>query len=105
MWPAELIAQAAERGWSVTRAFQNNLFVALVYDGVKDPEGRPATRVIMRPNTGKPIGPSLFRVLQDCKDQLFGPEARGAMYLPKASELQDVANVYWFFVLDSEHRQ
>lgn len=94
-WPSQV-----EHG-GVTRAFANNLFVVLVYDKATDPEGRKAVLVRMRPNDGKPLGRSLFRHLQDCKNQIFGAEARGAMYLPKESELEDYANLYWFYVREA----
>jgi hypothetical protein len=85
---------------NMTRVFRNHSFVAMIFDGSRTPGGEPATKVLLRHNSGKPVQ---WSEMQDCKNQLFGPESRGCQYLPRESELIDQANIYWFFVKEIDY--
>jgi hypothetical protein len=54
------------------------------------------TKVMCRRSDSKPIcdWQDLFRI----KNEIFGEEVEAVQFLPRKSELTDVANLYWFFI-------
>jgi hypothetical protein len=81
--------------WPVDKVYQNNKYIVQVfYNDIS--KGRQMTRVMVRRSDGAAIcnWQDLFRL----KNEIFGEEIEAIQYLPKKSELTDVANLYWFFI-------
>lgn len=53
-------------------------------------------RIMVRRSDAQPI--CSWTDLQRIKNELFGDEIEAIQFLPRQSELTDVANLYWFFV-------
>jgi hypothetical protein len=79
----------------VDKVYQNHKYIVLVFyhDTSK---GKLMTKVMVRRSDGQAIcnWQDLYRI----KNEIFGEETEAIQYLPKKSELTDVANLYWFFI-------
>lgn len=74
----------------------NNRYIVFVKERDREFEGQWWDRIMSRRCDSLPIcdWQDLFRI----KNELFGDEAEAIQFLPRKSELVDVANLYWFFV-------
>jgi hypothetical protein len=81
--------------WPVDKVYQNHKYIVQVFYHDMS-KGRPMTKVMVRRSDAQPIcsWSDLFRL----KNEIFGDEVEAVQYLPKKSELTDVANLYWFFI-------
>lgn len=92
----------------MTRAYKNNRYVVMINDNASI-KGCPAIKAMVQRHDDTPI-PGHWRQLQNIKNQLFGQDATAIEFYPPESELEDVANIYWLWVLPSgttfsdEHR-
>lgn len=77
------------------KCFQNNKYIVQVKYKVPI-KGKFYTRVMTRRSDSEPIlsWTDLYRI----KNEIFGEEVEAIQFLPKVSELVDVANLYWFFI-------
>lgn len=77
------------------RVYLNNMFVVQVYD--HPTIWGETKRVMIRWNDARPeIG---WSMLQRIKNDIFGPERVALEVFPAESNKQDVANVYWIWLL------
>lgn len=84
----------ARTGIKPDQVFMNNMFVVQVY---KHDNEWGADRVMIRWSDARPDHDwSLF---QKIKNDIFGPERVALEVYPAESNRQDVANVYWLWVL------
>jgi hypothetical protein len=77
------------------QVFTNGLFVVQVFDFPCDWPG--VKRVMIRWNDARPDHD--WAMFQKIKNELFGPERVALEVYPAESNKQDVANIYWLFVL------
>jgi len=80
----------------MTRAFSNNRYMIMVYDNSKTTHGN-ATSVLVQKINNTPIL-NHWSEMQRIKNEIFGKEVVAVEYYPKHSELQDVHNIYWFWI-------
>lgn len=75
--------------------FQNSKYIAQLFFKAKR-KGETYCKVMCRRSDAMPIysWSDLFAI----KNQIFGEETEAVQFMPKVSELTDVANLYWFFV-------
>jgi hypothetical protein len=85
----------ANVGIKPERVFVNGLFVVQVFPW-KCAWGN-CKRVMIRWNDARPLHD--WTMFQKIKTEIFGPGAVALEVYPKESNKQDVANVYWLFVL------
>lgn len=78
--------------------WMNNRYIVQVFDG-QEVFDRPATKLMIRRNDSEPI--CSWTDLQRIKNELYGPEATAIQFFPPESELVDVANLYWLWVLNA----
>lgn len=86
---------AAELSNKPEKVFVNGLFIVQVYDYPCAWSG--TKRVMIRRNDAAPVHD--WGVFQKIKNDLFGPERVALEVYPAESNKQDVANMYWLFVL------
>ena len=70
-------------------------------------KGVTAVKAMVQRHDDKPI-PGHWRQLQNIKNELFGTESTAIEFYPPESELEDVANIYWLWVIPPEsafHKQ
>lgn len=80
----------------MTRAFRNNQFTVMIFDGIKTSAG-PAIRAMVQKHDDTPIKNhwmSMYRI----KNEIFGPETIAIEYYPKESELTNDHNIYWMWI-------
>lgn len=82
----------------MTRAYSNNRYVVMINDHAKMSHGITAIKAMVQRHDDKPI-PNHWREMQAIKNELFGDNATGIEYYPPVSEIQDVANIYWLWIL------
>ena len=93
-------AKSVPRG--MTRAFSNNRLVIMIFDNESINflgDRINAIKVMVQRHDDKPI-PNHWRELQNIKNKIFGNDATAIEFFPPESELVDVANIYWFWVID-----
>lgn len=86
----------------MTRAFSNNRYVVMINDNARL-MGISAIKAMVQRHDDKPI-PGHWRQLQNIKNELFGEEATGIECYPPESALEDVANIYWLWVIPPDAR-
>lgn len=81
--------------FQVDKVYQNHKYIVQVFHNDMS-KGKPMIKVMVRRSDGQAIcnWQDLFRI----KNEIFGEEIEAIQYLPKKSELTDVANLYWFFI-------
>ena len=84
----------------MTRSYINNRYVVMIDDNANI-KGIPATKVMVQRHDDKPV-PGHWRQLQNIKNELFGQESTAIEFYPPESELTDVANIYWLWVLQMD---
>jgi hypothetical protein len=86
-----------ESNFAPTLVWQNNKYIVQVFHGVER-KGKKYIKAMVRRSDSQPIlsWTDLFRI----KNELFGEECEAIQFLPKKSELTDVANLYWIWVED-----
>ena len=82
----------------MTRAFKNNRYVVMVADNTLMTDGSYATKIMVQRHDDSPI-PNHWKELQSIKNELFGKEVTAIEYFPAESELADVSNIYWMFII------
>lgn len=85
----------------LTRAFSNNRYVVMINDNAKMTGGITAIKAMIRRHDEKPI-PNHWAEMQAIKNKIFGPEAVGIEFYPAVSNLVDVANIYWLWILPED---
>ncbi len=78
------------------QVFQNPKYVVQIFNDRKV-IGRPARQVMIRRSDSAPI--YSWSDMQRIKNEIFGEEVEALQMFPKESELVDVANLYWMWVL------
>jgi hypothetical protein len=86
----------------LTRAFSNNRYVVMINDEAQL-MGAPAIKVMVQRHDDVPIT-GHWKELQNIKNELFGRESLAVECYPPESELVDVANIYWIWVIPSKAR-
>lgn len=79
--------------------FQNNKYIVQVFmNQIKN--DKEWMKVMVRRSDAEPIYSwnDLYRI----KNELFGEEVEAVQFMPKVSELVDQANLYWFFIEQTE---
>lgn len=84
----------------MTRAYSNNHYVVMINDVAKI-NGISAAKVMIQRHDDKPI-PGHWRELQNIKNELFGAESTAVEFYPPESQLEDVANIYWLWLMPPE---
>ena len=84
----------------MTRAYSNNRYVVMIDDNARI-KGITAIKAMVQRHDDKPI-PGHWRQLQNIKNELFGAEAAAVEFYPQESLLEDVANIYWLWVIPPE---
>lgn len=84
----------------MTRAYRNNRYVVMIDDNARI-NGIAAIKAMVQRHDDKPI-PGHWRQLQNIKNELFGAESTAIEFYPPESLLEDVANIYWLWVLPTE---
>lgn len=80
----------------MTRAYHNNRFTVMIYDGSTTTHG-PATVARIQNHTDTPII-NHWAVLQRIKNVLFGVEVTAVEYYPAESQLENIHNIYWLVI-------
>ena len=80
------------------KVFQNNKYIVQCHLG-HTKLGLPVTLAMIRRSDAQPLRP--WQDMQRIKNEVFGDEAEAFEMYPKVSELIDVANLYWMWVIDS----
>ena len=84
----------------MTHAFSNNRYVVMINSNARI-KGITAIKAMVQRHDDRPI-PGHWRELQNIKNELFGTEATAIEFYPPESELEDVANIYWLWVIPPE---
>jgi hypothetical protein len=81
--------------YKIDKVYRNNKYIVMVYYN-EEKNNKLYTKVMCRRSDSKPIysWQDLYRI----KNEIFGEETEAIQLLPKASELIDEANLYWFFI-------
>ncbi len=82
----------------MTRAYSNNRYVVMINDNAKMTKGVTAVKAMVQRHDDKPIK-NHWRELQNIKNELFGQETTAIEYYPAESKLEDLANIYWLWLL------
>ena len=98
--PIDLDTQNAPE-W-MTRAYKNNRYVVMINDNATI-MGITASKAMVQRHDDKPI-PGHWRQLQNIKNEIFGRDATAVEFYPPESELEDVANIYWLWVIPTGTR-
>ena len=85
----------------MTRAYQNNRYVVMVNDNAVLFGSVPVVKVAIQKHDDTPLERH-WREIQSIKNVLFGPETMAIEFYPRQSELFDVANVYWIWILPDD---
>jgi len=80
------------------KVFQNNKYIVQCFLG-RTKLGIPVTKAMIRRSDAQPL--RSWQEMQRIKNEVFGEEAEAFEMYPKVSELTDVANLYWMWVIDS----
>lgn len=86
------------RGYA-DQVFKNNKYIVQVFQGIYR-KGSFYTKVMVRRCDAAPL--SCWQDLYRIKNEIFGEETEAVQFLPPKSELVDVANLYWFWILTPE---
>lgn len=78
------------------KVYQNNHYIVQIFYNVKR-KGKTYTKAMIRRSDSKILGnwQDLYRI----KNEIFGDEVEAIQFLPPKSELTDVANLYWLYIL------
>lgn len=82
----------------MTRAYRNTRYTVMIYDHSPTDKGE-SIRVMVQRHDDKPI-PFHWSEMQKIKNQIFGNEVTAIEYYPAESRLQDVHNIYWFWIFE-----
>lgn len=84
------------------KAWKSNHHVVQVYRNERLILGKLMNKWMIRRNDSEPIRE--WHEIQNIKNEVIGEEVEAIQIFPKASELVDVANMYWLFTpsLDSK---
>jgi len=82
----------------MTRAFNNTRYVVMINDNSPMTNNVVAIKAMIQRHDNEPI-PNHWRELQDIKNELFGRHVTAIEFYPAESELMDVANIYWLWIL------
>lgn len=85
----------------MTRAYSNNRYVVMINDNAVMTRGVRAIKAMVQRHDDKPI-PNHWSEMQAIKNFLFGRDATAIEYYPPVRELEDVANIYWLWVLPDD---
>ena len=86
-----------ESTYQPDQVLQNNKFIVQIFTG-REVLGMPATKaMIRRSDSGTAV---FWSDLQRIKNEIFGTEAQAIQVFPRESELTDVANLYWLWVIN-----
>lgn len=80
----------------MTRAFRNNRYVVMIYDGAETTHGK-AIQVLVQRHDDTSI-PRHWAEMQKIKNEIFGEETVAVEYYPKESELVNAHNIYWLWI-------
>lgn len=80
----------------MTRAYRNNRYTVMVYDGAKTTHGS-ATQILIQNHFDEPIK-NHWSEIQRIKNEIFGSETIAIEYFPAESELINQHNIYWIFI-------
>lgn len=81
----------------ITRAYRNNRYVVMINDNARV-KGHSVIKAMVQRHDDKPI-PNHWRELQTIKNQIFGKVSTAVEFYPPESELVDMANIYWLWIL------
>jgi hypothetical protein len=80
----------------MTRSFQNNRYVVMIFDLARVSTGF-AVQVLIQKIDNTPIL-NHWSEIQKIKNELFGEETTAVEYYPAQSELIDNHNIYWIWI-------
>lgn len=88
------------RNWPewMTRAYKNNHFVVMIDDNCPMSDGSTSVKVMVQRHDDA-VFPDHWSTLQRIKNELFGSEVTAIEYFPAQSQLSNMANIYWFFIM------
>jgi hypothetical protein len=84
----------------MTHCYRNNKYTVMI-DANARIKGISAIKAMIQRHDDKPI-PGHWRQLQNIKNEIFGSEATAIEFYPPESELENVANIYWLWVIPPE---
>lgn len=82
----------------MTRAFRNNRYVVMIDDAASMTGGITAIKAMVQRHDDRPI-PNHWREMQAIKNELFGKATTGIEYYPAESNLVNLHNIYWLWIL------
>lgn len=85
----------------MTRAFSNNRYIVMINDSAKMTGGITAIKAMVQRHDDRPIH-NHWREMQNIKNEIFGDDVTAIEFYPSESSLEDVANIYWLWVLPFE---
>lgn len=80
----------------MTRAFRNNRYTVMIYDGSMTTAGN-ATKVLIQNHFDEPIK-NHWSEIQRIKNEVFGSEVTAIEYYPAESQLINQHNIYWIWI-------
>ena len=80
----------------MTRAFTNNRYIVMIYDGAKVTTGTAIQVLIQRQDNLPILGH--WSEIQKIKNEIFGEETTAVEYYPAKSQLIDDFNIYWIWI-------
>lgn len=86
-------------GYQPDAVYQNHKYIVQVFKNQLR-KGRTYTKAMVRRCDSEPIysWKDLYRI----KNEIFGDEVEAVQFMPPVSELTDVANLYWFWIEETE---
>ena len=97
--PLDLSEYPNAPGW-MTHCYRNNRYTVMINANARI-MGIDAIKAMVQRHDDRPI-PGHWRQLQNIKNKIFGDEATAIEFYPPESELEDVANIYWLWVIPPE---
>lgn len=85
----------------LTYAYSNNRYVVMIEVGAPMTGGVTAIKTMIQRHDDKPIA-NHWAELQRIKNEIFGDDVTGIEYYPACSDLVDVANIYWLWILPAD---
>jgi hypothetical protein len=86
----------------MTRCYMNNRYVVTIRDDAPMTNDIKATRAMVQRHDDTPI-PNHWAEMQAIKNELFGTETTAIEYYPAEKQLMNCANIYWLWILPTEH--
>lgn len=85
----------------MTRCFRNNRYTVMINDNAPMTGGITAIRAMIQRHDNEPIY-NHWREMQSIKNEIFGCNTTAIEYYPSERELEDVANIYWLWIIPKD---